>query len=158
MPQSGRSATIGSVPTDRAQLRVLFLCTGNSARSQMAEALLRHQSGGRIHAFSAGSTPKARVHPTAIATLRDLFGIDGSGLTPKSVDAFAGQTFDYVITVCDRAAESCPIFPGAPTHLHWGFEDPAAVEGEAAQRRAFEAVARGLAERLAADFRDEAGG
>ena len=99
---------------DARRLSVLFLCTGNSARSQMAEALLTQLTKGRIDVVSAGSAPQAQVHPQAIAILRSRFGIDTSGLRPKSMSQFLGQHFDYVITVCDRAAESCPVFPGDP--------------------------------------------
>lgn len=136
------------VHLDNQAVRVLFLCTGNSARSQMAEALLQHLSHGRIDAFSAGSIPQPRVHPLAIATLKERYGIDTSALYPKSLDRFLGEHFDYVITVCDRAAESCPVFPGDPERIHWSFEDPAAVDGDEAQRRAFELVANGLAGRF----------
>ena len=129
-------------------LRVLFLCTGNAARSQMAEALLRHLSKGRVDAFSAGSTPRESVHPLAVSTLRDKYGVDPGGLVPKSLTRFIGQPFDYIITVCDRSAESCPIFPGDPERIHWSFEDPAAVEGAEEQQRAFEQVATGLATRI----------
>jgi protein-tyrosine-phosphatase len=129
-------------------LRVLFLCTGNSARSQLAEALLRHLAHGHIDVFSAGSIPQQRVHPLAIATLKERYGIDPVALYPKSLDRFLGEHFDYVITVCDRAAESCPVFPGDPERIHWTFEDPAAVQGDEEQRRAFELVANGLAGRF----------
>ena len=129
-------------------MRVLFLCTGNSARSQMAEALLRHLSKGRVDVFSAGSKPQPQVHPIAKETLEYRYGIDASGLVPKSLDRFLGERFDYVITVCDRAAEACPVFPGDPERIHWSFEDPAAVNGETAQRRAFARVANGIAGRL----------
>ncbi len=129
-------------------LSVLFLCTGNSARSQIAEALTRHLSGNQIEAFSAGSAPHAEVHPMARAVLETRFGIDTTDLHPKSMTRFTDQRFDYVITVCDRAAESCPVFPGDPRRIHWSFEDPAAVQGDDEQRRAFEHVATGLAGRL----------
>lgn len=128
------------------QARVLFLCTHNSARSQMAEALLRQLGGAHVAAFSAGAVTTA-VHPLALATLTDL-GIDGAGLRSKQVDEFAGQHFDYVITVCDRMRERCPIFSGA-TQLHWSIADPASVSGdEAVQQQAFAETARQLAARL----------
>jgi protein-tyrosine-phosphatase len=130
------------------RLRVLFLCTGNSARSQMAEALLRHLSKGRMDVFSAGSAPQAQVHPLAKETLEYRYGLDTGSLFPKALDQFLGERFDYVITVCDRAAEACPVFPGDPERIHWSFEDPAAVEGESARRRAFASVASGLAARI----------
>jgi len=130
------------------RLRVLFLCTGNSARSQMAEALLRQMAKGKVDVFSAGSAPQPNVHPLARETLENRYGIDASDLYPKSMNAFLTDRFDYVITVCDRAAEACPVFPGDPTRIHWSFDDPAAVEGESARRRAFASVANGIAGRL----------
>lgn len=108
--------------------RVLILCTGNSARSQMAEGLLRSMAGDRFDVFSAGTRPSI-VRPEAIAAMRDL-GIDITSHRSKSVDEFAGLAFDYVITVCDNARESCPVFPANTKRIHWSFEDPAAVEGE----------------------------
>ena len=132
-----------------ARMRVLFLCTGNSARSQMAEGLLRKLSRGGADVFSAGTQPRAGVHPVALKTLRRRFDVDTSTLYPKDLNRFiGGEAFDYVITVCDRAAEVCPTLPGDPERIHWGFEDPATVEGEAAQQRAFESVANGIAARL----------
>ena len=107
--------------------KLLVLCTGNSARSQMAEGLLRHEGGDRFDVFSAGTKP-SRVRPEAIAAMGDI-GIDISGHRSKSVDEFVGQDLEYVITVCDNAKETCPVFPGTVKRLHWPFEDPAAVEG-----------------------------
>lgn len=130
-------------------LRVLFLCTGNSARSQMAEALLRHLSDGRVEVHSAGTHPRPEVHPMALKTLVDRFGLGTDALFPKTLDRFMGQDFDYVITVCDSAAEACPVFPGAPERIHWSLRDPAAVEGTPEeQQRAFEDSAGDLARRL----------
>ena len=106
---------------------VLILCTGNSARSQMAEGLLRHDSGDRFEVASAGTHP-SRVRPEAVAVMKEI-GIDISGHRSKSVDEFAARDFDYVLTVCDSAKESCPIYPGHGNRIHHGFEDPAAVEG-----------------------------
>ena len=106
---------------------VLILCTGNSARSQMAEGLLRHDAGDRFEVASAGTHP-SRVRPEAIAVMQEI-GIDISGHRSKSVDEFAARAFDYVLTVCDNAQESCPIYPGHGNRIHRGFEDPAAVEG-----------------------------
>jgi len=114
--------------------RVLILCTGNSARSQMAEGLLRHDAGGRFEVFSAGTRP-SHVRPEAIAVMREL-GIDISGHRSKSVDEFANQSFDYVLTVCDNARESCPIFPGKSVRIHRNFDDPACVPGSASERLA----------------------
>ncbi len=104
--------------------RVLVVCTGNSARSQMAEALIRYEAGDVFEVFSAGTHP-AQVRPEAVAVMRDL-GIDISAQRSKPLTEFEGQKFDFVITVCDRAREECPIFSGAPERLHWPFEDPAA--------------------------------
>jgi len=111
---------------------VLILCTGNSARSQMAEGLLRHEAGDRFEVFSAGTKP-SRVRPEAIEAMAEL-GIDISTHRSKSVDEFVGQPLDYVITVCSNANETCPVFPGATSRLHWPFDDPAA-EDTAAFRR-----------------------
>lgn len=111
---------------------VLILCTGNSARSQMAEGLLRHDAGDRFDVASAGTHP-SRVRPEAIAVMREI-GIDISGHRSKSVDEFASRDFDYVLTVCDQAKESCPIFPGHGRRVHHSFEDPAAGEGSADQK------------------------
>jgi arsenate reductase len=105
--------------------RALILCTGNSARSQMAEGLLRHLAGERFEVFSAGTKPVC-LNPNAVKAMAE-FGIDISKHRSKSVDEFAGQTFDYVITVCDNAKESCPVFPGGGERIHHSFEDPAAV-------------------------------
>ena len=112
--------------------RVLILCTGNSARSQMAEGLLRHDGGNKFEAFSAGTNP-SRVRPEAIAVMRES-GIDISHQRSKSVDELLGQQFDYVITVCDNARESCPVFTAETKRLHWSFDDPAAATGDEAAR------------------------
>jgi arsenate reductase len=106
---------------------VLILCTGNSARSQMAEGLLRHDAGDRFEVSSAGTHP-THVRREAIAVMQEI-GIDISGHRSKSVDEFAARGFDYVITVCDHAKESCPIYPGHGNRLHHSLKDPAAVEG-----------------------------
>lgn len=114
--------------------RVLILCTGNSARSQMAEGLLRHDAGDRFDVASAGTKP-GQVRPEAIAVMKEL-DIDIFGHRSKSVDEFSGRSFDYVLTVCDNAKESCPIFPGHANRLHRNFEDPAAVQGSEEHRLA----------------------
>lgn len=114
--------------------RVLILCTGNSARSQMAEGLLRHDAGDRFWVASAGTKPST-VRPEAVAVMKEL-GIDISGHRSKSADEFAGWQFDYVLTVCDNAKESCPIFSGQSNHLHRSFEDPAVIEGTEEERLA----------------------
>jgi arsenate reductase len=133
----------------RPKERVLILCTGNSARSQMAEGLLRHEAGERFDVFSAGTRP-SKVRQEAIAIMREL-GIDISGHRSKSVDEFVGQPFDYVITVCDNAKESCPVFPGKARRIHWSFEDPAAVEGSEGERRgAFRRIRDQIRERIEA--------
>lgn len=127
--------------------RVLILCTGNSARSQMAEGLLRHDAGDRFEVFSAGTKP-TQVRSEAIAVMQEL-GIDISGHRSKSVDEFAGQDFDCVVTVCDNAKASCPIFPGNTKRIHWSLDDPAAVEGSEEHRlAAFRRVRVELRERL----------
>jgi arsenate reductase (thioredoxin) len=117
-----------------AKQRVLILCTGNSARSQMAEGLLRHDAGERFDVESAGTKP-SRLRPEAIAAMREI-GIDISGHRSKGVDEFAGRQFDYVLTVCDNAKESCPIFPGHAVTIHHNFEDPAASQGTEEDRLA----------------------
>ena len=114
--------------------RVLILCTGNSARSQMAEGILRHMAGDDFGVASAGVAP-SHVRPEAIKVMGEL-GIDISGHHSKSVEEFAGQEFDYVITVCDNANEQCPVFPGKTERIHWSFEDPAAVQGSEGERLA----------------------
>src|SRR5690349_21616807 len=114
--------------------RVLFLCTHNSARSQMAEGLLRHLAGDRFEAYSAG-TEATQVRPLAITAMAEL-GIDIAGQESKTLDRYLGEPFDAVITVCDQAAEACPVFPGAKARLHWSFPDPSKATGTEAQRLA----------------------
>jgi arsenate reductase len=109
------------------ETKVLFVCTGNSARSQMAEALLRHIAGDQFSVTSAGTNPKG-LNPLAVHVMREI-GVDISGQQSKDVARFLGEHFGYVITVCDKAKESCPIFPFAFRSLHWDLEDPAAAEG-----------------------------
>lgn len=112
--------------------RVLILCTGNSARSQMAEGLLRHDAGHRFTVASAGTRP-GFVRPEAISAMKEI-GVDITRHRSKSVDEFADQTFDYVLTVCDNANESCPVYPGHTNRIHHSFDDPAAVEGSDEER------------------------
>ena len=127
--------------------RVLILCTGNSARSQMAEGLFRHEAGGGYEVFSAGTKP-TQVRPEAIAVMREI-GLDISGHRSKSIDEFAGQQLDLVITVCGNAHESCPVFPDRTQRLHWPFEDPAAVAGSEEHRiAAFRATSDQISQRI----------
>lgn len=114
--------------------RVLILCTGNSARSQMAEGLLRHLANDRFEVASAGVAP-TQVRPEAIAAMREM-DIDISHHRSKSVDEFSGQEFDYVITVCDNAKEQCPVFTGNTQRIHWSFDDPAEARGDERQKLA----------------------
>jgi arsenate reductase len=128
-------------------LRVLILCTGNSARSQMAEGLLRDLGRGRVEVASAGVSPTV-VRPEAIAVMKEI-GIDISDHRSKSVDEFKAEPFDYVITVCDNANRNCPIFPGTSRRIHWSIDDPAAVEGdEKTKLEAFREARDDLRERL----------
>ncbi|QOZ10842.1 arsenate reductase ArsC [Bradyrhizobium sp. CCBAU 51765] len=133
---------------------VLFLCTGNSARSVLAESILRKDGAGRFRSFSAGSTPKGAVHPLALRTLQSMdYPVDG--MRSKSWLEFAAPdapVMDFVFTVCDNAAgESCPVWPGQPTTAHWGIEDPAAVEGTEIERlAAFSRAFRYLKNRIGA--------
>lgn len=132
-----------------APLSVLFLCTGNSARSQMAEAILRHLSHGQVDVQSGGTAPQPDIHPMARRAVKALFNLDMEGQYPKSLNGFLHRDFDYVITVCDRAAETCPVFPGDPERIHWSFEDPAAVIGTSEEKqRAFDATAKQLLSRI----------
>jgi protein-tyrosine-phosphatase/DNA-binding transcriptional ArsR family regulator len=131
----------------RATARVLFLCTGNSARSQMAEALCEHLSGGAVRAASAGSRPKP-LHPNAVRVMRE-HGIDIAGRRSKHLDELAGRRFDYVITLCDRVREVCPEFAAGPELVHWSIPDPAREPGgDAATLPAFERTAAELATRI----------
>ncbi|MDW8396008.1 MAG: arsenate reductase ArsC [Anaerolineae bacterium] len=127
--------------------RVLILCTANSARSQMAEGILRWLSGGQVEAFSAGAQPSGVVNPAAIRAMQEI-GVDISSHRSKSSAEFLDQPFDYVITVCDAAAETCPSFPGRAQRIHWSFPDPAAVQDEAERMQAFRRVRDGLIERF----------
>jgi arsenate reductase (thioredoxin) len=128
--------------------RVLFLCTGNSCRSQMAEGLLRDMAGDRFDVQSAGVNPTG-VNPLTVRVMAEI-GIDISGQRSKPVEEMAGQRFDYVITVCDSAREACPVFPGAAKQLHWSFEDPAEAAGTENERLA---VFRRVREEIAGNIR-----
>jgi arsenate reductase len=129
--------------------KVLVLCTGNSARSVIAEYLLRQKGHGRFEVFSAGSHPTGRVNPLAVWVLKKHYLIDAADARSKSWDEFRAVNFDFVITVCDNARESCPIWPGQPVIAHWGSPDPAAVEGsEEDKQRAFVNVASQISRRI----------
>lgn len=136
----------------RKPYNILFLCTGNSARSIMAEGLVNHLSEGRFKGYSAGSQPMGRVNPFALETLEKL-GCDTEGMSSKSWDVFAAPDapqMDFIITVCDNAAgEACPYWPGSPTTAHWGFPDPSHVDGDDdAKRAAFAKTAQAISQRL----------
>ncbi|MFI6012381.1 metalloregulator ArsR/SmtB family transcription factor [Streptomyces sp. NPDC051243] len=127
-PALGQDASPPSRPLARARshrVAVLFVCTGNSARSPIAEALLRHHAAGRVTAASAGTSPKPRLHPHAVRVLRESFGIDLAGRRTQHVDDLAGRRFDHVITLCDKAREVCPEF--GPRRVHWSVADPGAA-------------------------------
>lgn len=129
-PALGRSEAFAADkagPGEQPRARVLFLCTENSARSQMAEGILRHLGRGSVDVYSTGTRP-TEVHPLAVRAMAEI-GVDISQHRSKSLDEFLGQSFDYIITVCDRIKEACPTFPGDPERIHWSFADPAAAEG-----------------------------
>ena len=127
--------------------RVLFVCTGNSARSLLAEALLRQRGGPDFEVYSAGTEPRG-VHPVTLRVLAEA-GVPADGLRSKSVNEYLDQTFDFVITVCDNARDVCPVFPGVHESLHWGYDDPAAVEGpEEVRLDAFRRTLTAMGERI----------
>lgn len=129
--------------------KVLILCTGNSARSILGEYLLREKGRGRFETFSAGSHPTGRINPYAVRVLKEVYGIDASGARSKSWDEFKSVNFKIVITVCDNAKESCPIFPGRAIMAHFSSPDPAGVEGSDDQKKAaFVQVARQISQRM----------
>jgi len=139
-----------AVPSDRpgaplqlagqSRVRVLFACTGNSARSPVAEALLRHRTRGTADVVSAGSHPRARIHPSVVRVLAEDYGIDIAGKPTRHLDSTTGQLFDHVITLCDKVREVCPELPGHPRHVHWSIADPA--PGDSAGRASEAAVRR----------------
>ncbi len=142
-----RAASASEAAATTHPIRVLFVCTGNSARSILAEALLRQKGGSDFEVHSAGTEPKG-IHPLTRRVLEEAH-IPTDGLRSKSVEEYLGQRFDYVITVCDRARQVCPVFPGEHASLHWGYEDPAAVEGpEEVRLAAFRNVLLAMAERI----------
>jgi ArsR family transcriptional regulator, arsenate/arsenite/antimonite-responsive transcriptional repressor / arsenate reductase (thioredoxin) len=154
--EAGEALHPGLVPSEQPStdvretpivpLRVLFLCTHNSARSQMAEAILRHLGGDNALVFSAGSMP-TEVHPSTLVVLREL-GIETSQLYAKSLDQLLGESYDYIITVCDRVRDSCPVFRGDPFQIHWSFPDPVVVEDPSLQLVAFRRTAAELQTRV----------
>ena len=136
--------------------RVLFLCTHNSARSQMAEGLLRHLARDRFEVMSAG-TEATHVRPLARRAM-DEIGVDISGQESKTLERYLGEPFDYVITVCDDANEACPFFPGAQGRLHWSFEDPSRAEGSEEERLAvFRSVRDRIRDRVQAELVNRGG-
>jgi ArsR family transcriptional regulator, arsenate/arsenite/antimonite-responsive transcriptional repressor / arsenate reductase (thioredoxin) len=144
LPPAVPQTTAAPEPVRR---RVLFVCTGNTGRSPMAEALLRHRAGAHAEAASAGIRPKL-LHPDAVAVMRDRYRIDITGHRPTPVESVARERFDFVITLCDKAREHCPEFPGHPGLIHWSLPDPAAVEGDLAGYPAFERTAAQLDTRI----------
>jgi protein-tyrosine-phosphatase/DNA-binding transcriptional ArsR family regulator len=143
----GASAVSGQPALPDGARRILFVCTGNSGRSPMAEGLLRYRGGPRIAAASAGIRPKP-VHPHAVAVMRDRYGIDIAAHRPVQVETAARERFDHVISLCDKAREACPEFPGGPGLIHWSLPDPAAGEGGLAGYPAFERTAAELDARI----------
>jgi protein-tyrosine-phosphatase/DNA-binding transcriptional ArsR family regulator len=143
-PALDRGAASPIAPAERREsgrTAVLFVCTGNSARSPMAEALLRHHTADRVVVDSAGNRPKPSLHPHAIRVLRETFGIDISTQRPRHLDSLVGRGFSHVITLCDRAREACPEFPDHPRRSHWSIADPAAGPGDEAGYPAFQRTA-----------------
>ena len=129
--------------------KFLFLCTGNSARSIIGEYLLKRLGGSRFQVFSAGSFPTGKVNPLAVQVLRDVYHIDAAEARSKSLEEFKDEEFDFVVTVCDNARETCPVWPGQPIVAHWSSPDPAAVEGSEAEKyQAFKEVAFQINRRL----------
>jgi protein-tyrosine-phosphatase len=144
--------------TTRPPFKVLFLCTGNSARSVIAEHILRVRGHERFEAFSAGGQPATRVHPLALAVLANHFSIDASAARPESWDELREIRFDFIITLCDKARENCPSWPGQPVYAHWSCPDPTLAEGTEAERaRAFLDAKSQITSRIAlmTSFRDE---
>jgi arsenate reductase (thioredoxin) len=122
------------------KFKILFLCTGNSARSILAEFFLKRLDPKRFEVFSAGASPKGRVNPYVLELLKDSYHIDATSARSKSWEEFKNVNFDFVVTVCDKARESCPVWPGQPIIAHWGSEDPDEVEGEEQRRQAVKAA------------------
>jgi protein-tyrosine-phosphatase/DNA-binding transcriptional ArsR family regulator len=140
---------VGQQRSLRLRIAVLFVCTGNSARSPIAEALLRHHTAGRVTVTSAGSRPKPRLHPNTVRVLREAFGIDIADRSPQHLDTLASRRFDHVITLCDKAREACPEFGHHPQRLHWSIPDPAtAGDTDQASYPAFQHTAADLDTRV----------
>ncbi|HET9479746.1 MAG TPA: arsenate reductase ArsC [Pyrinomonadaceae bacterium] len=138
--------------------KVLFLCTGNSARSIFAEYLLRRAGGDRFEVYSAGASPTGKVNPFALRVLKDVYDIDASSARSKSWEEYDGIEFDFVITVCDNARESCPIWPGHPAMSHWSLPDPALARGSDEQiYETFKAVAADIERRVESFISDRSG-
>jgi arsenate reductase len=138
---------VSETTTDDRPIRVIFVCTHNSARSIMAEVLLREKGGDAFEVHSAGTEP-AEVRPLTLRVLQEA-GLPTEGLRSKSVNEFMGQRFDFVVTVCDSARQSCPTFPGEGQRLHWGYDDPSAAEGSDEQRlQAFRRVFTAISQRI----------
>jgi arsenate reductase len=137
----------GAFHGEARPVRILVVCTGNSARSILGEAMFRHLGGDRVEVHSAGTHPVG-LNPRAIAVLREA-GINTEGLRSKAVTEYLGQSFDYVITVCDSARDACPVFPGVHETMHWSYPDPAAVEGSEEERlAAFRSVLTSMGQRI----------
>jgi protein-tyrosine-phosphatase/DNA-binding transcriptional ArsR family regulator len=130
------------------RVAVLFVCTGNSARSPIAEALLRHRTADRVTVTSAGSRPASRLQPNTVRVLHETFGIDVSGKRPQHLDALAGRRFDHVITLCDRAREACPEFPDHPRRAHWSVPEPASADDDRVAYHAFQRTAADIDTRI----------
>ena len=135
-------------PSNSKRYKILFLCTGNSARSILAEFFLKRLDPKRFEVFSAGANPKGRVNPYVLELLKDGYHIDAGAARSKSWEEFKDENFDFVITVCDKARESCPIWPGQPIIAHWGSQDPDDVVGAEEQRKAIKNVAVEIYRRL----------
>ena len=144
--------------TESRPRKVLFLCTGNSARSIFGEYLLKRASDGRFDVYSAGAFPTGKVNPFAVRVLKDVYGVDASAARSKSFEEYSGVEFDFVITVCDNARESCPVWPGRPAVLHWSLPDPALAQGSDAEiYEQFKQVARDIERRIELFMADNSG-
>lgn len=143
LPSDRAAGPPAAQPGGSGRLRVLFACTGNSARSPIAEALLRHRGQDAVEAISAGSHPRERIHPSVVRILSEDYGIDITAQGTRRLDSTTGHRFDYVISLCDKVREVCPEFPGHPRHIHWSIPDPAS---QGTRGRAAEAAVRRTAQ------------